>query len=39
MQKRIMGIDWSWRGPARQYVALYGELAVNVRKPVDLSRR
>jgi starch synthase len=39
IQKRIMGIDWSWRGPARQYVELYGELAVNARKPVDLSRR
>jgi starch synthase len=39
IQKRIMSIDWSWSGPARQYVALYGELAVNGRKPHDASPR
>jgi len=27
IQKRIMGIDWSWRKPARHYLALYDELA------------
>ncbi len=27
IQKRIMAIDWSWRQPARAYVALYGDLA------------
>jgi starch synthase len=26
MQKRVMAIDWSWREPAREYLALYGEL-------------
>jgi starch synthase len=27
LQKRIMAIDWSWREPAREYVALYTRLA------------
>ena len=27
IQKRIMAIDWSWRQPSREYVALYRELA------------
>jgi starch synthase len=27
LQKRVMAIDWSWAGPAREYLALYGELA------------
>ena len=27
IQKRIMAIDWSWREPAREYLALYAELA------------
>jgi starch synthase len=39
IQKRIMGIDWSWRGPALQYVALYDELVVNRRKPPEPSPR
>ena len=26
IQKRIMAIDWSWREPAREYVALYRAL-------------
>ncbi len=39
IQKRIMAIDWSWREPARQYVALYGELAVNAQKPTAPSPR
>jgi starch synthase len=26
LQKRIMAIDWSWREPAREYVALYARL-------------
>ena len=32
IQKRIMAIDWSWREPAREYLALYGELVVNQRR-------
>ena len=39
IQKRIMAIDWSWREPARRYVALYGDLAVNARNPVEQSPR
>ena len=27
LQKRVMAIDWSWAGPAREYLALYRELA------------
>lgn len=26
VQRRMMAIDWSWSGPARQYLALYEEL-------------
>ena len=39
IQKRIMAIDWSWREPARDYVTLYGELAVNAQKPTAPSPR
>ncbi len=31
IQKRGMAIDWSWNVPAREYLALYGELAANPR--------
>ncbi len=31
IQKRIMSIDWSWRKPALEYLALYDELQTNVR--------
>jgi len=27
MQKRMMAVDWSWRAPAGEYLALYEELA------------
>ncbi|MGB0113953.1 MAG: glycogen/starch synthase [Ilumatobacteraceae bacterium] len=27
LQRRVMAIDWSWSGPAREYLSLYGELA------------
>ena len=27
LQKRVMAIDWSWVGPAREYLELYAELA------------
>jgi starch synthase len=27
--KRIMGLDWSWRGPAAEHVALYERLAAS----------
>lgn len=27
LQRRVMNIDWSWRLPAREYSALYAELA------------
>lgn len=27
LQKRMMAVDWSWAGPAREYMALYGSLA------------
>ncbi len=39
IQKRIMGVDWSWREPARQYLELYGELAMKPRKQSDPPRR
>ena len=26
LQRRMMSIDWSWRAPAGEYLALYGEL-------------
>jgi len=26
LQRRMMSIDWSWKGPAREYLALYDEL-------------
>jgi starch synthase len=31
IQKRVMAIDWSWTEPARDYLALYGELQVGDR--------
>jgi starch synthase len=37
IQKRIMAIDWSWSAPARQYIELYGELAVNEPFPARSS--
>ena len=39
IQKRGMAIDWSWREPAREYLALYGELAVNTRIRSESTRR
>jgi starch synthase len=27
LQRRIMGVDWSWRLPAAEYLALYAELS------------
>ncbi len=29
LQKRIMGVDWSWQQPARRYAELYAELAAD----------
>lgn len=37
LQKRAMGADFSWRAPAREYVALYDE-AVRSRRCVDVVR-
>ena len=39
IQKRIMAIDWSWRKPARDYLALYDELARNTPDRKVPSRR
>jgi starch synthase len=29
LQKRIMAVDWSWREPAREYLALYDGLSMS----------
>lgn len=39
IQKRGMAIDWSWHEPAREYLALYGELAANPRIRSESPRR
>ncbi len=38
IQKRGMAVDWSWNEPARDYLALYGELAANSRIRSESSR-
>ena len=38
IQRRAMAIDWSWNSPASEYLALYGELAVNPRNRSEPPR-